>query len=156
MAPKSSKRTPRLETWSDPRYCEQLKNQIFTIVVACNENNMAAMSSVKIRCRQLSSNMLQLALSHCCLDGREVRSQTSLSHRKTQWQPRGCPTDHTRCRTRETGDSETTQHTAVSQFGSKRSYTTIDEQEQYRTTDRCSSPFPRVQSCIKVSRSHTF
>ena len=26
--------------------------------------------------------MLQLALSHCCLDGREVRSQTSLVHRK--------------------------------------------------------------------------
>ena len=26
--------------------------------------------------------MLQLTLSHCCLDGREVRSQTSLVHRK--------------------------------------------------------------------------
>ena len=46
------------------------------------EPRQAPKPVVKTRCLQLSSKMLQLVLGHCCLVGREVRSQTSLSHNK--------------------------------------------------------------------------
>ena len=44
--------------------------------------SLSSETSCKNSCRQLSSKMPQLVLSHCCLVGREVRNQTSLSHSK--------------------------------------------------------------------------
>ena len=83
------------------------------------------MSNVEGICENSSAascrtKMLQLALSHCCLERRAVRSHTSLTHRTMQWQPRGCPTDQTRCWTRETRDSESHSTRAVRQSAVKR------------------------------------
>ena len=89
--------------------------------------------------------------------GRTRSSQSNkLKSQETQWQPRGCPTDHTRCRTKETGDSENHSTTAVSQFGSKSCYTTIDEQEQHRTTDQSSSPSSNPSLHRSFIQSHSF
>ena len=71
-----------------------------------------------------------------------VNITATQTYYKTQRQSRDCPTDHTRCQTEETRDSNTHSTKAVGQTAKKRvTPKSDDEQESNQTTVQYSSPF---------------
>ena len=111
---------------------------------------------VKILCRQLSSKVAAACPQPPLLERTRESQSHKLYHKTTQRQPHDCPTDPTRCWTKKARDSESHSTRAVRQTAVKGFTRQLTSKNNSRTTDRCSSPFPRVQSYVKVSRSHTF
>ena len=89
--------------------------------------------------------------------GRTRGSQSNkLNHRKTQWQPRGCPTDHTRCRTKKPETQRTTAQRLSANLAVNVVTPQLTSKNNIEPQTDVARHSLRVQSFVKVSRSHTF
>ena len=111
---------------------------------------------VKTRCRQLSSKMPQLVLSHCCLVGREVRSQTSLSHKKRSGSHTAVPLITRGAEQKKPETQRTTAQRLSANLAVKNVTPQLTSKNNIEPQTDVARHSLRVQSFVKVSRSHTF